>query len=144
MAVFWILATLMTLAALAFVLVPLLRGRLPSGPSSVEANLEALRGQRREIEADVANGTLPADAREEALAELVGRAQADLSAAVAPSPAAQKKPWITASALALALPALALGVYPASGPPAATDARVTAVAPASRFTEQQIVDMVDN
>src|SRR5258708_10298943 len=144
MAVFWILATAMTLAALAFVLVPLLRGRAPSGPSRVEANLEVLRGQRREIEADVANGTLPADAREEALAELVGRAQADLSAAGAPAPAAQKKPWITAAAVAFTLPALAFGIYLASGTPAATDARVTALDPASRLTEQQIVDMVDN
>ncbi len=135
----------MTLAALAFVLVPLLRGRASSGPSSVEANLEVLRGQRREIEADVANGTLPADAREEALAELVGRAQADLSEAGAPSsPAPLKKPWIIAAAVALGLPALAFGIYLASGTPAATDTRVTAVDPASRFTEQQIVDMVDN
>jgi cytochrome c-type biogenesis protein CcmH len=144
MAVFWILATLMTLAALAFVLVPLLRGRLPSGPSSVEANLEVLRGQRREIEADVANGTLPADARAEALAELVGRAQADLAEAGAPSPAAQKKPWIIAAIVAFALPGLAFGIYLASGTPAATDARVSAVDPASSFTEQQIVDMVDS
>jgi cytochrome c-type biogenesis protein CcmH len=61
MVAFWILATVMTLVALAFVLVPLLRGRAASGPSSVEANLEVLRAQRREIEADVANGTLPAE-----------------------------------------------------------------------------------
>ena len=63
MVVFWILATLMTAVALAFVLVPLLRSRAEAGPGSVEANLEVLRGQRREIEADVASGTLPADAR---------------------------------------------------------------------------------
>src|SRR5258706_162377 len=41
MTVFWMLAALMTAVALAFVLVPLLRGRPPAGPSAVEANLEA-------------------------------------------------------------------------------------------------------
>jgi cytochrome c-type biogenesis protein CcmI len=69
MAVFWMLAALMTAVALAFVLVPLLRGRPPAGPSAVEANLEALRGQRRELEADIASGVVPAS-RERALAEL--------------------------------------------------------------------------
>ena len=73
MLVFWILAALMTAVALAFVLVPLLRMRAITGPSQKEANLEVLRGQRREIEADVERGVLPADARDEALAELVAR-----------------------------------------------------------------------
>ena len=79
MAVFWLLAALMTVVALAFVLVPLLRTRPASGPSTLEANLEVLRSQRREIEADVASGTLPAEARDEALAELVRRADKDLA-----------------------------------------------------------------
>ncbi|HSN20114.1 MAG TPA: c-type cytochrome biogenesis protein CcmI, partial [Usitatibacter sp.] len=74
MLLFWSLAALMVLVALAFILVPLLRPRSSAAPSVVEANLDVLRSQRREIEADVATGVLPADAREEALAELVDRA----------------------------------------------------------------------
>ena len=50
MVAFWILATLMTLLALAVVLVPLLRARAPAGPSAREVALNVLRGQRREIE----------------------------------------------------------------------------------------------
>src|SRR5690349_4743678 len=118
MAVFWLLAVLMTAAALAFVLVPLLRSRPVSGPSTVEANLDVLRSQRREIEADVANGTLPPEARDEALAELVRRAEADLVPVAAPADAA-RKPWITAAVVAVALPLCAFGLYLARGTPAA-------------------------
>jgi cytochrome c-type biogenesis protein CcmH len=142
MAVFWILATLMTLVALAFVLVPLLRARPPAGPSRVEANLEVLRGQRREIESDVANGILPADARDEALAELVERAHDDL-APPAEVKAAPRKPWPVAVAAAIAIPALAFGLYIAVGNPAATDPALAARKPASP-DEAQIVAMVEN
>src|SRR4051794_4674922 len=101
MVFFWLLAVLMTAVALAFVLVPLLRARPVTGPSSVEANLDVLRSQRREIDADVANGTLPADAQEEALAELVQRADNDLVAVPAPS-VEPRKPWATAALVAVA------------------------------------------
>jgi len=83
MAVFWTLAGLMTAVALAFVLVPLLRARPPAGPSAMEANLEALRGQRRELEADIAAGVVAAEARDQVLDELLHRADADLAATVA-------------------------------------------------------------
>ena len=63
MVAFWILATLMTLLALAVVLVPLLRARAGAGPSARDVALEVLRGQRSEIESDIAAGQLPADAR---------------------------------------------------------------------------------
>ena len=143
MAVFWILATLMTIVALAIVLVPLLR-RAPTGagPSRAEANLEVLRWQRREIEADIVNGTLPAQERDEALAELVGRAESDLTP---PSPVADPgpRPWIVAAIAALAVPALAFGMYLAVGNPAATDAR-TLAATRSAPDEAQIMAMVEN
>ena len=143
MAVFWILATLMTIVALAIVLVPLLR-RAPTGagPSRTEANLEVLRWQRREIEADIVNGTLPAQERDEALAELVGRAESDLTP---PSPVADPgpRPWIVAAIAALAVPALAFGMYLAVGNPAATDAR-TLAATRSAPDEAQIMAMVEN
>jgi cytochrome c-type biogenesis protein CcmH len=142
MVVFWILATLMTIVALAFVLVPLLRPRADAGPSTVEANLEALRGQRREIEADVANGTLPADVRDEALAELVERAQADL----APPPGrvdTPKKPWITAAVVAVALPLVAFGVYLARGMPAAADSKVASREGNAALDDKKIVAMVE-
>ncbi|HEX3099222.1 MAG TPA: c-type cytochrome biogenesis protein CcmI [Usitatibacter sp.] len=142
MVVFWSLAALMVLAALAFILVPLLRARPSDAPTVVEANLEVLRGQRREIEADVANGVLPADAKDEALAELVDRAQGDL-AAPADAPAAPRRPWLAAAVASIAVPAIAFGMYLAVGTPDAADSAKVGHegAPMNR---QQIVAMVDN
>ena len=145
MALFWILASLMTVLALAFVLVPLLRGRARTGPSAREANLAALRAQRGEIDADVANGTLAASAREEALAELVDRAQADLAASGEAAPIAATKPWATAAIVAVALPAVAFGTYLALGAPAAIDPRVAAPAAAAAAPDEaQITAMVES
>jgi cytochrome c-type biogenesis protein CcmH len=143
MILFWILAALMTLAALAFVLVPLVRTRAVAGPSALEANLEVLRGQRREIEADVAVGTLPADAREEAMAELVERARDDLSRPETTPPAAARKPWALVTGVALAIPLVAFGTYLAIGSPTATDSRVFA-REGSQLDDKQIVAMVES
>ena len=140
MAVFWMLAGLMTVVALAFVLVPLLRSRPPAGPSSMEANLEVLRGQRRELEADIASGVIPADARNEALAELVTRAEADLSAPAAAVSAEKKPPWAAVAIAAAGIPALAFGIYLAIGSPAATDPRVAAASPADQKEMTELID----
>jgi cytochrome c-type biogenesis protein CcmH len=142
MAAFWALAACMTVVALAFILVPLLRPRAALAPSVEEANLEVLRGQRREIESDVAYGTLPADARDEALAELVARARTDLAPGdPAPAPFT-RRPWPAAVAAALAVPLLAFGMYYAVGTPEATDpARVGQAG--HPMTDAQIVAMVD-
>ncbi len=141
MVVFWLLASVMTAVALAFVLVPLLRPRAAAGPSVVEANLAVLRGQRREIEADVANGALPADARDEALSELVQRAEDDLQAPAADEPMPMgRRPWLAAATVAVALPALAFGLYLAVGTPAATNPQLLAH---EATDEKQIVAMVD-
>jgi len=143
MVVFWILAALMTAVALAFVLVPMLHPRALRGPSQSESNLAVLRAQRREIEADVANGTLPADVREEALAELVDRAQADLSTPDASVPSQGKRPWLAAAVVAVALPALAFGTYVAMGTPAAADPRLLARG-TDRIDDARIVAMVES
>ncbi len=143
MVVFWILAALMTALALAFVLVPMLRARALRGPSQSESNLAVLRGQRREIEADIANGTLPADVREEALAELVDRAQADLSTPDPTTPAQLRPPWLAAAAIAVALPLLAFGTYVAMGTPAATDPKLLARG-ADKIDDARIVAMVES
>jgi cytochrome c-type biogenesis protein CcmH len=142
MAVFWTLAALMTAVALAFVLVPMLRARPAAAPSATDANLEILRGQRREIEADIASGTLPAEAREEAIADLMGRAQDDLSAPVPVAPP-RSRPWLAAGIVAVAVPAIAFGLYAAVGSPAASDSRAVAALRAPG-DEQQIVAMVEN
>lgn len=142
MVVFWILAALMTLAALAFVLVPLLRPRAAAGPSAREANLAVFRGQRREIDADVASGVLPESARAEALRELEVRVDAEMPPPAAPA-AAEKKPWLTALALTIALPGLAFGVYLALGVPGAADPQVMARAN-PKPDDDQVLAMVES
>ena len=141
MVAFWISAAAMTAVALAFVLVPLLRARGVAGPSEREANLEVLRSQRREIEADVAAGTLPLDARDEALEELVGRADDDLVPAPAGPAPTPRRAWAPAVVVAIALPALAFGLYAVIGTPQATDP-VVATGGAG-MDEKQIVAMVE-
>lgn len=142
MVVFWILAALMTLVALAFVLVPLLRPRAATGPSALDANLAALRSQRREIDADVASGVLPADAREEAIGDLVERAQQDLEPRAAGPAAATRKPWIAAVAAGIAVPLIALGTYLAVGTPGA--ANPGPARGGAKFDDKQIVAMVES
>jgi len=141
MAVFVAIAALMVLVALAIVLVPLARAPRAAGPSLAEANLEVLRSQRREIEADAASGLLGAAEREAALADLVARTQGELSlpAEAAAVPTA-RKPWVAIAAVAAALPACAIGVYLALGDPAAMRARP---APA-KMDDAQVVAMVES
>jgi cytochrome c-type biogenesis protein CcmH len=148
MVVFWILATCMALVALVVVLVPLLRTRNEiTGPTARDVTLEVLRGQRQEIEADIAAGSLPAEAREEALAELVERAGADLPAEpAAPKPAAPPpgKPWLAAAVVAIAIPALAFGLYAVIGSPSATDPKALQAPAAAASHDKELVGMIDN
>src|SRR6188472_3576952 len=103
MLAFWILASLMTALALAFVLVPLLRMRASTAPTLKDANLAVLRAQRQEIEADVERGVLPADVRDEALTELVARADTDLAPDQAVAVAAPRRSWLAAGVAAIAI-----------------------------------------
>ncbi|HEX7466571.1 MAG TPA: c-type cytochrome biogenesis protein CcmI [Usitatibacter sp.] len=143
MSVFWIMAALMTAVALSFVLVPLLRARSRAGPTAVAANLDVLRGQRREIDADVANGLLPASSRDEALAELVDRAQDDLAAIPAAVPGDARKSWTAAVVVAVALPAAAFGIYLALGTPSALDTGAIAH-DGGNLDDKQILAMVES
>ena len=130
MLTFWIVAALLIVAALAFVLVPLLRPRARSAPSLREANLAVLRGQRRDIENDVAVGLLPREAREAALSELAARAEEDLATAAEMPAGPSRKPWMVAAFFALLVPAVAVGFYLWVGTPEATDPKVMAAASA--------------
>ena len=144
MLVFWTLAALMIAVALGFVLVPLLRPSAATGRSQRDANLEVLRGQRREIEHDLASGSLPAQARDEALVELVARTEIDLAGEEAqPIAPIAKRPWVAIVATGVVVPAIAVGVYLVLGTPAGLDpARPAAADPP--FSDQQIIAMVDN
>lgn len=143
MLTFWLVSALLALAALAFVLVPLLRPRAGAGPTVREANLAVLRGQRQDIEADVASGLLPEDSRESALAELAARAEEDLTATGDTSAAPAQRPWASAAFFAVFVPAVTLGMYYWVGMPQATDPKAFAeIAAATDAGDHQIEEMV--
>jgi len=141
MVLFWTLAALMAALAVAFVVAPLLRARVASAPTTAEANLEVLRAQRRELEADVAAGTLAPAAHDEALAELQLRAAQDVQGDDRPV-APARKPWALAGAVALLLPVLAFALYLHLGQPRAADPALMAMmkGPAD---EQQVTQLVE-
>jgi cytochrome c-type biogenesis protein CcmH len=130
MLTFWIVAALLIVAAIAFVLVPLLRPHAHSGPSVREANLAVLRRQRQEIESDVAVGLLPKESRESALAELTERAEEDLSAGGDAQAAPARRPWPVAGFFAVLIPVVSVAFYHWVGTPAATDPAVMSAATA--------------
>lgn len=139
---FWLVTAAMAALAVGVVVVPLLRARAAAAPSETEANLEVLRGQRREIEADIVAGVLPADARDEALAELMGRASEDLSSPPPALASSREKPWPVVAAVALFVPLLAFGIYRAVGSPEAIEASALAAA-GSAADAKQVVNMVE-
>lgn len=140
MLIFWLAAGLLLLLALAFAIVPLLRVRTSESISRREANLAVLRTQREELERDVAFGTLPAAAREEALEELVTRAGEDLAGLEETAGSTAKRPWKSIAVLATLLPACAIALYLTLGNPAAIDLAKFAVAP--DMNDKQIEAMV--
>ncbi len=148
MITFVIIAALMLLAALAWVLVPLLKRRPPPSIGREESNLAILRDGRKELEADLANGTISADQYEISRAELDRRVLEETQAiegqAVTP---ARSGAW-TAALVAAVLPIAAVVLYLALGAPAALspDAARMAAAPEDEqhaTSPQQIEAMVE-
>ena len=124
---FWLfgaLAVLFAVAALAFVLPPLLR-RTPCGGDvdRAAANIAIYHDQLAELKADLDGGELDAAQYQEARREIEKRLSEDVPAASS-APAAAPGGDVRALAWTLAaiLPLAALGLYLALGNPAALDA----------------------
>jgi cytochrome c-type biogenesis protein CcmH len=117
MTLFWFLGAALAVGVLAWVVRPLLSTRATGPVSRAGANISVYRDQLRELEADLAAGTLaPAD-YDRARAELEARLLEDVTQpenALAP-PAGRK----TALVVAAAVPILAFGLYLVAGDPAA-------------------------
>jgi cytochrome c-type biogenesis protein CcmH len=117
MTAFWLIGAGLAAGVLAWVLWPLL-SRKGSGPVSRRAvNVSIYRDQLRELETDLAAGTLAQADYERARAELEARLMEDVRE---PDAVAQARPAGRGMALALgaAIPVLALAVYFAVGDPA--------------------------
>lgn len=124
------------LAALALVLVlrPLLFARKPASLSRRDANIAIYRDELRELDADLAAGTLAREDYQRARLELEARLLEDVPAgeAAAAAPARRTSVW----ALVAAVPLVAAAVYLLTGDPGA-------LAPARRMPDAaQIEAMV--
>jgi cytochrome c-type biogenesis protein CcmH len=101
--------------AVACVLVPLLRRGKPAGAAREASNVEILRDQLAELDADLASGAMPRERYEEARRELEQRVLEDSrAAATAGAPPTQSAVW-TAAILAGTIPVAALVLYVALG-----------------------------
>lgn len=120
----------MSLVALAFVLVPLLRGRNDAAGaesarlSDAVSNVAVFRSQKHEIEEDFSRGSIGAEERDAALNELsqrlVDEVPGDSNDEVAPErPQGAQRPWILIGVLSLIIPVAAFMTYATLGSPQA-------------------------
>jgi cytochrome c-type biogenesis protein CcmH len=124
MTLFALLAALLLAVVLVVVLRPLLRRSTPAGVvDEARSNLMLLREQLAELDAERDAGTLGAEQHAASRAELERRVLEETDIATAPRTEARRAP-ITALALGLALPALAVALYAQLGSPDGLDPRV--------------------
>jgi cytochrome c-type biogenesis protein CcmH len=145
MTVFLIAAALMLATALCFVLPTLLR-KERSGATHTQRdalNLEVLRDQLRELDADRAAGTLDNDGYDSSRHDLERRVAEDVHQGTPMATMAPGKPWL-ATALGTFMVACAIALYVLLGHPAGLDpARFAQDNPQPTVTPEQIAGMVD-
>lgn len=118
MTAFWIIAVLLAAGALAFVLPPLLgRGRAAPGAAVDATNIAIYRDQMRELETDLAAGTLAPEQYDAARRELETRLLEDVGASTTGA-RATKRGRVAAILAGIAIPVAAIGLYLAVGNPA--------------------------
>lgn len=108
---FWIISGLLAAGVLLLLLPPLLRKAPDAGPSRDAMNAAVYRDQLRELEADVASGTLSRGGHEEARCELERRVLEDVSGTGAVAPSAGSPAWRAAIAVGVPLPVAAFALY---------------------------------
>ena len=115
---FWLIAVLLTLAAILVVLLPLTRRKQAFLPAE-KNDLEVYRDQLREVEADAARGMIDPQSAEQARIEISRRIlnaeKAGKEAAEAAGKAAPGR--LLAFVAVLAVPLVAWGIYPLFGKP---------------------------
>lgn len=163
---FIVVATLMLLAALAFVLVPLVRKRTPvSAADSIKlsdaaSNVAVFRSAKREIEDEVSRGVISAEERDSALNELsqrlIDEVPADHVAQNSPTFAGSPRaPGWLMGVLGALIPLAAISIYATLGSPRALNGVATAIAAqphapdgaapgnAAPISDKQILAMVE-
>ena len=113
MTAFAIIAALLLLCSLVVIVIPLLR-RSASTPlvERREVNLQILRDQLAELDADLANGTLSPEQHRIARAELERRTLDESQQEVSPAGTIRSgRRWIAPVVIGIAMPVIAIGLY---------------------------------
>ena len=136
---FAVVCILLLLAALAFVLVPLLRARR-GDPAALRSalNLAVYRDQIDELARDLGNGAIGRAQHDEALAELKARVLEDVPAAGEPAAAQDGRGarYGVALAVGIAMPVAAILLYLALGEPQAIVAPPAQVAQSAAHSQE--------
>ena len=146
MTVFWIAAALMLLLALSFLLPPLMRRRAGAAlsPPASTRNVALLREQLRQLDAELASGTLDAEQHRASRAEIEQRALDEQEDVRDAPPLKAGRASRTALLLGLAMPLLAVGLYTAIGNRAAlAPPGVLSAASAPEITVAQVEAMAE-
>jgi cytochrome c-type biogenesis protein CcmH len=140
MTVFLLLAATMLAIVTLVLLLPLLRRHNPAAAASAEAvNIGIYRDQLRELEEDLAAGTIDRSRYDEARAEIERRLLDDTRSDAAPA-SPPKYAMTTAVALAVLVPVAAGGIYLAVGSPEALSPQ--SAESAHGVTPQQVEQMI--
>ncbi len=147
MVIFWVVVVILLAGALLVMAVPLLgRGKRSSSATRSEANLSVHRDQLRELDAELAAGTLDQAQYRTARNEVESRVLEDVGSTVsaAASPDGQRLPKTVIAALAVTVPLVAVALYLALGTPAGLEPQpqTQELAAEHSITPQQIEDMV--
>lgn len=140
-------ATLLAAGALAFLLRPLLKRRPGAAPDARVASSATILGEQlAELDAERAQGLISAERHAESRAEIERRLVEDLRAApqaAVPEPDGVRAPR-AALALALTVPAAAIGLYLLVGTPAALNPAALVPAPQAQHdvSQQDVEAMV--
>ena len=144
MITFALLAAALAAIVLLVVLVPLLRQSRPAELSTDRANIGIYRDQLRELDDDLAAGTIDSAQHAEARSELERRLLEDVGereATASPAPGTGK---LTAALLAVTIPLAATGLYWATGTPAGLAPMEGAAGEAAHgITPQQVEQMIE-
>jgi cytochrome c-type biogenesis protein CcmH len=149
-ALFGLIAFVLATAVLSALVWPLVRRHKLDAPADEAAATAVFRDHKRQLDAELAAGTLSAADRDAAEAELVARFGDELAVAspdISVTP--ERSRWIAAIVLVGVLPATAVLLYVTLGNPAAVNPSVAAAAPAAAghaggdVTDAQIAAMVD-
>ncbi len=147
MVIFWVVVVILLAGALLVMAVPLLgRGKRSSSATRSEANLSVHRDQLRELDAELAAGTLDQAQYRTARNEVESRVLEDVGSTVstAASPDGQRLPKTVIAALAVTVPLVAVALYLMLGTPAGLDPQpqTQELGAEQSITPQQIEDMI--